>query len=101
VDFELDEILTNLDNLFNLTAQQKGIELLFQYTADVPQKLRGDPLRLSQILSNLVNNAIKFTEQGEIVVKIEPCLEYRRPVICNFSHTYFFIWSWYFSKVDL
>jgi two-component system sensor histidine kinase/response regulator len=85
VDFELDEILTNLDNLFNLTAQQKGIELLFQYTADVPQKLRGDPLRLSQILSNLVNNAIKFTEQGEIVVKIEPLSQDEETITLQFS----------------
>jgi len=85
VDFKLDDILTNLDNLFNMTAQQKGIELLFQYTSDVPQMLRGDPLRLRQILSNLVNNAIKFTDQGEIIVKIEPLLKDKEEVTLQFS----------------
>jgi two-component system sensor histidine kinase/response regulator len=85
VDFVLDDILTNLANLFNLTAQQKGIELLFQYQADVPQKLRGDPLRLGQILSNLVNNAIKFTDQGEIVVKIAPLSQDKEELTLQFS----------------
>lgn len=85
VDFKLDDILTNLANLFNMTAQQKGIELLFQYSADVPQCLRGDPFRLGQILSNLVNNAIKFTDQGEIIVKIEPLLQDKEELALQFS----------------
>ncbi|NLO21264.1 MAG: response regulator [Syntrophomonadaceae bacterium] len=85
VDFNLDDILSNLANLFSLTAQQKGIELLFQYTADVPQGLRGDPLRLGQILSNLVNNAIKFTEQGEIVVNIESLMQDKDQINLHFS----------------
>lgn len=85
VDFQLDDILANLANLFNMTAQQKGIELLFSYTAHVPQRLRGDPLRLGQILINLVNNAIKFTDQGEIIVKIEPLLQDKEEVTLKFS----------------
>ena len=71
VDFDLDETLTGLSDLLSMKAYQKGIELLFHYTSDIPQKLKGDPLRLGQILTNLTNNAIKFTEQGEIVVKID------------------------------
>lgn len=85
VDFNLDEILTNLDNLFSINAQQKGIELLFQYTADVPQSLRGDPLRLEQILINLTNNAIKFTDKGLIVIKIELLLKKEHEVTLQFS----------------
>jgi signal transduction histidine kinase/CheY-like chemotaxis protein/HPt (histidine-containing phosphotransfer) domain-containing protein len=85
VDFNLDEILTNLDNLFSINAQQKGIELLFQYTADVPQSLRGDPLRLGQILINLTNNAIKFTDKGLIVIKIELLLKKEHEVTLQFS----------------
>jgi len=85
VDFNLDEILTNLANLFSLNAQQKGIELLFQYTANVPQSLRGDPLRLGQILTNLTNNAIKFTDKGEIIVKIELLLYNENEVTLQFS----------------
>lgn len=85
VDFNLDEILTNLANLFSLNAQQKGIELLYQYTTDVPQSLRGDPLRIGQILTNLTNNAIKFTDIGEIVVKIELLHKNKNEVTLQFS----------------
>ena len=67
----LGNILNNLADLLNMKASQKGLELLFQYAANVPQKLKGDPLRLGQILANLTNNAIKFTDKGEIIVKIE------------------------------
>ncbi|WP_158408399.1 response regulator [Desulfosporosinus fructosivorans] len=85
VDFSLDEILINLANMLNMKANQKGIELLFQYTADVPQGLRGDPLRLGQIMTNLTNNAIKFTDKGEIVVKIELLLKDEQEVTLQFS----------------
>ncbi len=85
VDFSLDEILTNLANLFNINAQQKSIELLYQYTADVPQALRGDPLRLGQILTNLTNNAIKFTDKGEVVIKIETLCKDEQTVTLRFS----------------
>ncbi|MHB8072537.1 response regulator [Desulfosporosinus fructosivorans] len=85
VDFSLDEILINLANLLNMKANEKGIELLFQYTADVPQGLRGDPLRLGQIMTNLTNNAIKFTDKGEIVVKIELLLKDEQEVTLQFS----------------
>ncbi|MEA4926027.1 MAG: response regulator [Syntrophomonadaceae bacterium] len=71
VDFNLDETLNKLAHLFSMDASQKGIELLFQYPAYIPQQLKGDPLRLGQVLTNLINNAIKFTDQGQIVVKIE------------------------------
>lgn len=85
LDFNLDEILTKLANLLNMNAHQKGIELLFQYTADVPQRLRGDPFRLGQILINLTNNAIKFTDEGEIIVKIELLLKDKQEVTLQFS----------------
>lgn len=85
VDFNLDQTLTNLTNLLNIKANQKGIELLFQYTADVPLSLRGDPLRLGQILINLTNNAIKFSDQGEIVIKIEPLFKDDQEITLQFS----------------
>ena len=85
VDFKLDETLTKLANLFSMSDNQKGIELLFQYTADVPRRLKGDPLRFGQILTNLINNAIKFTEKGQIVVKIELLLKENQEVTLQFS----------------
>ncbi len=85
VNFDLDETLTGLSDLLSMKAYQKGIELLFHYTSDIPQKLQGDPLRLGQILTNLTNNAIKFTEQGEIVVKIELLHQDEQKVRLQFS----------------
>jgi PAS domain S-box-containing protein len=71
-NFYLDEVLTNLANLTALKAEEKGLELLFNVNSETPTALVGDPLRLGQILINLANNAVKFTEQGEIVIKVEP-----------------------------
>ena len=70
IDFRLDEVLDNLSTLVTLKAQEKGLEVLFSVSKDVPRSLVGDPLRLGQILTNLTNNAVKFTEQGEIVISI-------------------------------
>ncbi|WP_407276291.1 response regulator [Halothiobacillus sp. DCM-1] len=68
--FLLDRLLENLANLVTEAATAKGIELIFDVAADVPTTLIGDSLRLGQILINFVNNAIKFTEQGEIRIRI-------------------------------
>lgn len=70
IDFYLDDVMDNLSNLVGLKAEDKGLELLFDIAADVPMNLIGDPLRLGQILVNLGNNAVKFTDKGEIVLKI-------------------------------
>jgi len=71
VDFNLDQVLENLSVLISLKAQEKGIELLFSRAHSVPSALVGDPSRLLQVLTNLVNNAIKFTEKGEVVITTE------------------------------
>jgi signal transduction histidine kinase/CheY-like chemotaxis protein len=66
VDFNLDDVLSNLATVTVSKAQDQDLEYLFDVPPEVPRSLRGDPLRLGQILINLVNNAIKFTERGEI-----------------------------------
>jgi len=69
VDFDLDDTLRNIAGVAGLEAGRKGLDFLFDVSPQLP-KLRGDPVRLGQVLLNLVNNAIKFTTQGEVVVTI-------------------------------
>jgi PAS domain S-box-containing protein len=72
VEFHLDDVLDNLANLVTVKAQEKeNLEVLFATGQEVPRFLVGDPLRLGQVLINLANNAVKFTESGEIVVSTE------------------------------
>jgi PAS domain S-box-containing protein len=71
INFNLDDVLDNLATVISVKTREKGLELLFSRSSDVPSSLIGDPLRLGQILVNLTNNAAKFTEQGEVVVSID------------------------------
>ena len=71
INFSLEEVLINLSNLLGLKAGEKGLELLLNTHPQAPLYLVGDPLRLGQILLNLSNNAIKFTDRGEIVISTE------------------------------
>jgi CheY-like chemotaxis protein len=71
VDFQLEDTLDNVSTLVGIKTQRKGLELLFKTDPSVPIALVGDPLRLGQILINLSNNAVKFTDTGEIVVSTE------------------------------
>jgi len=71
IPFYLDEVLENLTSLTTAYIRNKEVEFLISVAPDVPNGLLGDPLRLGQILTNLVNNAIKFTQKGEVIVKIE------------------------------
>lgn len=70
VEFDLDEVLGNLSDIIGLKATEKGLEFLIDMEPDLPVSLVGDPLRLGQVLINLANNAVKFTEEGEITVRI-------------------------------
>jgi two-component system, sensor histidine kinase and response regulator len=74
IDFELDAVLHSLSDLFSYSAEEKGVEIFYEVGPEVPRGLKGDPLRLGQILSNLIGNAVKFTAQGEIHVKAQ-CVE--------------------------
>ncbi len=68
ISFELTDVFDNLSNLIGMKAQQKGLEFVFDIDKSIPSSIIGDPLRLGQILLNFTNNAIKFTQKGEIVV---------------------------------
>jgi two-component system sensor histidine kinase/response regulator len=70
-DFKLDEVITTVTTLTAQKAHEKGIEFLAHVAPGTPENLLGDPLRLGQILTNFVNNAVKFTERGEIRIEVE------------------------------
>ena len=69
--FSLHEVLAGVAGMLGLKAAEKGLELLLSVACDVPDRLLGDPLRLGQILTNLVQNAIKYTDTGEVLVQVE------------------------------
>jgi len=85
IEFEIDEVLEDLATVSNVKTQEKGLELLFRRDPHVPTLLVGDPLRLGQILINLTNNAVKFTDKGEIVVGIELKEQLEDQVVLGFT----------------
>ena len=85
IDFSLDEVLDSVAGLIAGKAHDKGIELLFDRGPAVSCRLRGDPLRLGQILTNLASNAVKFTEKGEIVIAVEVESQTHDRVMLQFS----------------
>jgi two-component system sensor histidine kinase/response regulator len=70
IDFDLEKVLENVSNLISEKASAKGLELIFDIEPSVPTQLKGDPLRVGQVLINFCNNAIKFTESGEVIVRV-------------------------------
>ena len=70
VDFRFDTILQNMLTVMGQKIEEKGLEFLISVEPDVPHELIGDPLRLTQILNNLVSNACKFTSKGEIIIRV-------------------------------
>jgi len=71
IDFVLRETTDGVMRLMGMRAHEKGLELACHVDNDVPEGLRGDPTRLRQIIINLIGNAIKFTEEGEVVVDVQ------------------------------
>jgi len=69
--FDLANVMDDLASLVGLKAEEKGLELVFALPPDLPEALVGDPSRLRQVLINLGNNAVKFTERGEVVVAVD------------------------------
>ncbi|MEW6164244.1 MAG: response regulator [Pseudomonadota bacterium] len=70
IPFWLDDVMGDVTTVVSHKAHDKGLEFLIHVAPDVPQNLLGDPLRVGQVLTNLINNAVKFTEQGHIKVDV-------------------------------
>jgi len=85
VEFSLDEVLVWIGTLFGLKARDKGLEFTAGALPGVPDRLLGDPKRLSQVLSNLVGNAVKFTERGEVGLTVEAVAANPEGVVLEFS----------------
>jgi two-component system sensor histidine kinase/response regulator len=83
-DFHLDDVISSVTILTAQKAHEKGLEFLAHVPRDIPERLLGDPLRLSQILTNFVNNAVKFTERGEIRLNVERLEEADGKVLLQF-----------------
>jgi C4-dicarboxylate-specific signal transduction histidine kinase/CheY-like chemotaxis protein len=85
IGFDVGELFGNVASILGLSAEGKGLELVFRVDPGVPARLVGDPLRLGQILLNLVGNAIKFTERGEVVVGLTAAFRRAPEIELRFS----------------
>jgi len=85
IPFSLRESLGDTMKTLALEAHRKGLELAYEIRPDTPDALLGDPVRLGQIVLNLVGNAIKFTERGEVVMRVQPQSSDGAEVNCYFA----------------
>jgi two-component system, sensor histidine kinase and response regulator len=85
IDFDLVETVEGALDMFAERARYKGIELACSLPPDLPRRLRGDPGRLRQVITNLMGNAIKFTEKGEVVVRVARESETDTHAVISFS----------------
>jgi signal transduction histidine kinase/DNA-binding response OmpR family regulator len=85
IDFDLRGMIEDTLDIFAIRAQEKQVEMTSDIAADVPVRVNGDPGRLRQILSNLLGNAVKFTQQGEIALTLNLTHENEERVLLRFS----------------
>jgi signal transduction histidine kinase/DNA-binding response OmpR family regulator/HPt (histidine-containing phosphotransfer) domain-containing protein len=85
IEFDLERVLDNLANLISEKTTAKGLELVFDVGRDVPHSLVGDPLRLGQVLINYANNAVKFTEHGEVELRVSVLEQDEQSVFLRFA----------------
>jgi two-component system sensor histidine kinase/response regulator len=84
-EFHLDMVLDSVSNVTAMKAEEKGLEIIYAVADSVPRNLRGDPLRLGQVLINLLSNAVKFTSSGEVLVTVSNLAQQPGRVTLQFS----------------
>ena len=84
-DFDLRQVVESIGALFAERAYQKGLELVVSVDPNAPTALRGDPFRLGQVLTNLIGNALKFTERGEVTLDVRLLETKERGVTLRFA----------------
>ncbi len=85
IEFILSDLITSLIKVLNIAAKEKALGLEYSICSDVPNYLVGDPVRLKQILTNLLNNAIKFTQQGTVTLKVSLVEESTNKALLKFE----------------
>lgn len=85
INFSLDEVLGNISSVIGMKSFDKGIEFLIIKESEVPDALIGDSLRLNQVLLNLTNNAVKFTEEGEVSIRVSQTQQTDSEITLRFS----------------
>ncbi len=85
IDFNLEKTVRSVIEILTAAAKGKGLGLILRMASDMPLQLRGDPNRLRQIIINLVNNAIKFTDEGEVRVSVSPENDSSTHIMLRFS----------------
>ena len=85
IEFDLRDVVGDTMTMLSVQAHQKGLELLYEIPVDVPEILIGDPCRIRQIIVNLVGNAIKFTDQGEVALSVRVQSELQERVGLHFT----------------
>ncbi len=85
IGFDLDDVIASVATNIRVRSEEKGLEFLIDRAPDTPRHLIGDPLRINQILTNLLGNAVKFTEKGEIALKIEALEQQAESILLRFT----------------
>lgn len=85
IDFNLRKVVENLSDGFEIKAREKGLELISEMDESIPDIVIGDQYRLNQILTNLIGNAIKFTQQGQVGIEVKMLAEYEDEIKIQFK----------------
>ncbi len=85
IDFNIKKLVDELTKTHSVTANDKGLEVLYTFSSNIPPYLIGDPNRLQQVLNNLMSNAIKFTEDGEITITVKKIRRFEEDIQLQFS----------------